>query len=146
MGLLKLQSTRLREAREAKKVVLTQVVEYGNNPEAPINLDGMENDIYEATYKASIDPEIYLMYYEKIEHDNAWRTYRDRTYRLEKQQRKAFSLVMGQCMQVILDTMKYDTGWDKASISYDSLQVLTFTEKSILDQTEDQYAFATVYK
>ena len=34
--LLNLQSARLSEAREVKKAMLTQVVEDGNDPEAPI--------------------------------------------------------------------------------------------------------------
>ena len=43
-----------------------------------------ENEIDEATYKASIDPAIHLTYADKIEQDNAWRTYRYRTSRIEK--------------------------------------------------------------
>ena len=35
--------------------MMTQAVEDGNDPEAPINLDMLKNDIDEATYKASID-------------------------------------------------------------------------------------------
>ena len=61
MELLSLQSARLSEAREAKRVIPTQEVEDENNPEAPIKLDMLENEIDEATYKASIDPEIHLM-------------------------------------------------------------------------------------
>ena len=37
--LIKLQSARLSEARESKKVMLTQEVEDGNDPEVPTNLD-----------------------------------------------------------------------------------------------------------
>ena len=36
--------------------MLTQGVEDGNDQEAPINLAMLENEIYEATYKASINP------------------------------------------------------------------------------------------
>ena len=35
---------------------MTHAVEDGKDPEAPINLAVLENDIYEETYKASIDP------------------------------------------------------------------------------------------
>ena len=45
----------------------------------------LENEINEATNKASIDPEIHLMDDEKTEHDNSWHTYRERTFMLEKQ-------------------------------------------------------------
>ena len=56
----------------------------GNDPEAPINLDILENEVDEATYKASINPAINQTDAKKIEHNNAWRKYRERTSRLEK--------------------------------------------------------------
>ena len=42
--------------------------------------------------------------------------------------------------------MKYYPYWDKKSTSYDPLRILALIEKTVLDQTEDQYPFATVYK
>ena len=45
MELLNLQSARLSEAREARIFVLTQAVEYGNEPESSIMLAMLENDI-----------------------------------------------------------------------------------------------------
>ena len=38
-----------------KRVMLNQAVEDGNDPEAPIKLDMLENDIDEAIYKTSTD-------------------------------------------------------------------------------------------
>ena len=49
-------------------------------------------------------------------------------------------------MQVIQDKMKYDTYWDKSSMSYNPLQLLMLIRKIILDQTKYQYPFATVYE
>ena len=74
--IINFQSVRLSEEREAKRAMLTQAVEDGNEPEEPINLDMLENKIDKATYKASIDPEIHLTYADKTEQDNVWRTYR----------------------------------------------------------------------
>ena len=79
VGLFNLDSARLSKEREAKRVILNQEVEDGNDPEAPIKLDMLENEIYEATYKASIDTEIHLTDANKIEHNNQWNTYRERT-------------------------------------------------------------------
>ena len=76
--------------KEKKIFMLTQAVEYGNEPESLIKLAMLENEIDEATYKASIDLVIHLAGSEKTEHDNAWRTYIERTSRLEKQQAQAF--------------------------------------------------------
>ena len=64
---------------EANKVMLTQSVEYGNDPEAPIKLAMLESQIDEANYKASIYSTIRLTDAEMVEQDNAWLTYRERT-------------------------------------------------------------------
>ena len=39
---------------------------------------------------------------EKTDHDNAWRTYRERTSRIEKQQGQALSMVRDKYMKVII--------------------------------------------
>ena len=79
MELINLQSARLIKENKVKRSMMNQELEDGNDPEAPIKLDMLENEIYEATYKASIDTEIHLTYANKIEHDNQWNTYRERT-------------------------------------------------------------------
>ena len=48
-------------------------------------------------------------------------------------------------MQVLLYQMKHDTYLDTTSKSYDTLNLLKLIEKKILDQTKDQYCYATVY-
>ena len=49
-------------------------------------------------------------------------------------------------MLVLLGKMKYDPDWDKAITSYEPLQILSLIDNTVLDQTEDQYQFATVYE
>ena len=82
--------------------MLIQEVGYENDPEAAIQMVIMENEIYYSTYKVSIDPVIYLTHADKIEHKNVWRTYIERTSRLEKQQGQTFSVFRGHCIQVLL--------------------------------------------
>ena len=55
-------------------------------------------------------------------------------------------MIRGQCMQVLLDKMKYDPDWAAVSTSYDPLLLISLIEKVVLAQTEDQYPFATVYE
>ena len=83
---------------------------------------------------------------EATSYHNEWRTYRERTTRLEKQRGQAFSMIQGQCMQVLLDKMKHDIDWIPASTSYNPLTLFALIEKTILAQTEDQYLYATVYE
>jgi hypothetical protein len=111
-----------------------------------MSLAELENEIEEAEYQATLDLPIKLTDEESTQYSNEWRTYRERTTRLEKQRGQAFSMIRGQCMQVLLDKMKHDPDWTTASESYDPLILFKLVEKTVLAQTEDQYPFATVYE
>ena len=139
------QQDRLSRARLVQKTALEQAVK-DKDSAAPMALAMLENEIEEARYQATVELPIKLNDIEKTEHDNAWRTYRERASRLETQRGQAFSMIRGQCMQVLLDKMKHDTDWTTASESYNPLTLFRLIEKTILAQTEDQYPFATVYE
>jgi hypothetical protein len=55
------------------------------DPEAPMLLALLDNEIDEATYQARLALPIKLDDMEQTHHYNEWRTYRERTSRLEKQ-------------------------------------------------------------
>ena len=40
-----------------------------------------------------------------------------------KHRGQAFSLILGQCIQLLQDRMKQDTNWNTASTSYDPLDL-----------------------
>jgi hypothetical protein len=61
---------------------------------------------------------------------NLWRTYRERTDRLVRSWGKVYSLVLGQCITVLLDKMKQDADWQVVSDSYDPLKLLKLIEKN----------------
>jgi hypothetical protein len=62
-----------------------------------------------------------------------------------KHRGQAFSLILGQCTQLLQDRIKQDTDWNMASRSYDPLDMYQLIKKMTLAQTEDQYPFATLY-
>jgi hypothetical protein len=140
------QQARLHTARSLQLIQLQAAVVTATDPEAPMLLAILENDIEEATYNATLPLPIKLEDEEYTQHNNEWRTYRERKSRLEKQRGQAFSMIRGQCMQVLLDKMKHDTDWNLASVSYDPLTLFKLIEKTVLAQTEDQYPYATVYE
>ena len=82
------------------------------------------NEIMEAEYKIKQILPIVIEGDAKEEHDNKWRTYRDRISQLEKQFGQSFSMIRGQCMQLLPYKMKHDPYWDNASKSYGSLTLL----------------------
>jgi hypothetical protein len=89
---------------------------------------------------ASTNLPIKLSEEERTEHDNNWpRTYPERNSQLEKQRGQAFTMIQGQCMQVLLDKMKHNPDWSTASESYNPLIISRLIEKTILAQTKDQY-------
>jgi hypothetical protein len=106
----------------------------------------LENETKEAACQLSMPLPMKLDKSEANIYHNEWITYRERTSRLEKQRGQAFSMIRGQCMQVLLDKMKHDTDWTTASMSYNPLTLFALIEKTILAQTEDQYPYATVYE
>jgi hypothetical protein len=139
------QARRLAAARLVQLSAL-EAADAAGDVDAPMSIALLQNNIEEAEYQATMDLPIELTNEEKTEHSNAWRTYRERNTRLETQRGQAFSMIRGQCMQVLLDKMKDDTDWTLASESYDPLTLLRLIEKTILAQTEDQYPYATVYE
>ena len=140
------QQARLIRARSLRRAALETLVTAGTDLTAPMSLAELENEIEEAEYQATLDLPIKLTDEESTQYSNEWRTYRERTSRLEKQRGQAFSMIRGQCMQVLLDKMKHDPDWTTASESYDPLTLFKLIEKTVLAQTEDQYPFATVYE
>lgn len=83
---------------------------------------------------------------ESTQHNNNWRTHRERNAKLVTHRGQVFSLIMGQCTQLLQDRMKQDADWTTVSTSNDPLILYRLIEKTVLAQTEDQYPFATVYE
>jgi hypothetical protein len=82
---------------------------------------------------------------EKMQYSNDWRTYQEWNALLTKHRGQAFSLILGQCTQLLQDRMKQDTNWNTASTSYNPLELYRLIKKMTLAKMEDQYPFATVY-
>jgi hypothetical protein len=105
----------------------------------------LDNQIAEGDYKQNNEVPIELLDSEKTQYNNNWRTYQVRNELLMKHRGQAFSLILGQCTQLLQDRMKQDTNWNMASTLYDPLDLYRLIEKMTLAQMEDQYQFATVY-
>jgi hypothetical protein len=105
----------------------------------------LDNEIAEGNYKQNNEVPIEMSDSEKMQYSNDWRTYRERNALLTKHRGQAFSLILGQCTQLLQDRMKQDTDWNMTSMSYNPLELYRLIKKMTLAQTEDQYPFATVY-
>jgi hypothetical protein len=135
----------LQRARLLKQVILEASATLGADPDAPMQLAILDNEIAEGNYKQNNEVPIEMSDSEKTQYINDWRTYRERNVLLTKHRGQAFSLILGQCTQLLQDSMKQDADWNAASTSNDPLDLYQLIKKMMLAQMEDQYSFATVY-
>ena len=90
-----------------------------------ITLAELQNDIADAEAKKSEPLDIILHGDDKVEHEGNWRTYRDRQSRLDKQRGQAFSMILGQCTQQLIDRMKQDNVWQQHHLPMTHYPLLT---------------------
>ena len=108
----------LQTAQRAQRAILVAAVTAGE-ADAPMKLAILENEIAQGDFEAGEDVPIVLTDSEKAQHSNEWRTYRERNTKLLMHRGQAFSLILGQCTQLLRDKMKQDTDWATVSTSYD---------------------------
>ena len=81
---------------------------------------------------------------EKTSHSNAWRSHRESSDSLKKSRGKIYSLLLGQCTQVLVDKMKQDTDWVKISVLFDPTLLFKLIKKFVLKQSINQYKMAVL--
>jgi len=135
----------LRQARLDQRVMLEAAVTAGVDQEARMKLVTLNNAIALGNFEMNAEVPIDMTDAEKTHYNNEWRSHRERNTLLLKHRGQVFSLILGQCTQLLQDKMKQDTDWNTVSTSYDPLSLYRLIEKTILAQTEDQYPFATIY-
>jgi hypothetical protein len=79
---------------------------------------------------------------EKTAHSNAWRAPQETTVSLKKSRGEIYSLLLGQCTQVLVDKMKQDMDWVTISESFDPILLFKLIEKFVLKQSDNQYKTA----
>jgi hypothetical protein len=55
-----------------------------------------------------------------------------------------YSLLLGQCTQVLIDQMKQDTSWVMVGESFDPVLLFKLIEKFVLKQSDNQYKTAVL--
>ena len=137
----------IQNARRAQLVVLQAAITVVPlvDLDAPMKLAILENEIAQGEFDSTSEVPIELTDSEKTQNSNEWRTYRERNASLLKHRGQTFSLILGQCTQLLQDKLKQDAAWNAVSVSYDPLTLYRLIQRTILAQTEDQYPFATVY-
>ncbi len=81
---------------------------------------------------------------EKTAHSNAWHSHCNSSDSLKKSRGKIYSLLLGQCTQVLVDKMKQDADWVKISGSFDPTLLFKLIKKFVLKQSNNQYKVAVL--
>jgi hypothetical protein len=130
----------MAEQNEILKEIATQ----------PSNQDLMKErrEIEDQILKCEIDlnneVEMKLTDNEKMAHSNVWRGHHETTDGLKKSRGKVYSLLLGQCTQVLVDKMKQDTTWVMVSESFYPILLFKLIEKFVLKQSDNQYKMAVL--
>ena len=133
----------LQNARNATLQAMTELPE---DEQDVLAIAKLENEIALGDLELNEPVPIQLTADEKTQYDNAWRAYRQRKDRLEKNRGQCYSLVLGQCTQLLQDRMQQDTQWDTVKTSNDPLLLYSLIKRTVQGQTDDQYPYATVYE
>jgi hypothetical protein len=113
----------IQRARKSQETILEEAVQGGLDMEAPMKLALLQNEIAQGEFSAKVEVPIVLNDSQKTQFSNEWRTYRERNDNLIKHRGQSFSLIQGQCTQLLQDKMKQDTDWAVVSTSYDPLKL-----------------------
>jgi hypothetical protein len=135
----------IQRARQAQETILKASVLAGIDMDTPMELAIIQNEIDQGKLAANIEVPVKLNNSEKTQFSNYWCTFRERNANLIKHRGQAFSLIQGQCTQLLQDKMEQDTDWNIVSKSYDPLTLYQLIERTLLAKTEYQYPFATGY-
>jgi hypothetical protein len=107
----------LQWAHLLKRVILEAAAALGADPDAPMQLEILDNEIVEGNYKQNNEVAIEMSDSEKMQYSNDWRTYQERNALMTKHRGQAFSLSLGQCTQLLQDRIKQDTNWNMTNTS-----------------------------
>jgi hypothetical protein len=123
----------LLEARRSSGKVLT------------MEIANLESDIKDKEYKSRQQVPVKLTAAELLDYSNECKSHSYRVAALEKHWRNVYSMIYGQCTQILQDKMKQDKSWVAVSASYNPINLYKLIERVVLKQTEDQYPVAAIW-
>ncbi len=104
----------------------------------------IEDQILKCEIDLNNEVEMKLTDKEKMANSNAWRSHCETTEGLKKNRGKVYSLLLGQCTQLLVDKMKQDTTWVTVSESFDLILLFKLIKKFVLKQSDNQFKTAVL--
>jgi hypothetical protein len=134
----------LRSLRAEKTAIETKINDAPTNQGLLKEQQEVDNEIAKGDIELNDEVKMRLTDNEKISHSNAWHTHQETTESLKKSRGKVYSLLLGQCTQVLVDKMKQDVDWVTISESFDPSLLFKLIEKFVLKQSANQYKTAVL--
>jgi hypothetical protein len=135
---------RLKSLRAEKRAIKAKIISAPTNRDLLKELREVDDQITKGDIKLKDEVEMKLTNDEKTAHSNVWRSHRKLSNSLKKSREKIYSLLLGQCTQVLVDKMKQDADWVKISGSFDPTLLFKLIEKFVLKQFNNQYKTAVL--
>ena len=135
---------KLRGLRAEKEAILVDLEENPSSRSILKEMREVEDQLAQAEIELTDQVDMKLTEDEKIAHANAWRSHRETTESLKVSRGKVYSLLLGQCTQVLVDKMKQDADWITISESFDPNLLFKLIEKYVLKQSDNQYPTAVL--
>ena len=103
--------------------------------DTPFKMAVVKNEIAQGDFDAMSPVPMVIMDAEKMANINAWQSYRERNAHILKHMGQVYSLILGQCTQLLHNKLKQESTWAVVSVSYNPLQLYRSIERVILAQT-----------
>jgi hypothetical protein len=138
IALVRSQEATMSTARLSSRTSLeSEIALAPGNQSLIMEITKLNQDIAQADFEAAQDVPIKLNDQEQIDYSNECQNHSRRISTLETHQGQVYSLILGQCTQLLQDKMKQDTSWTMVSAFYNPLELSRLIERVVLKQTED---------
>ncbi len=133
---------KLRSLRSEETAIKTKIDNASTNCVLLNELREVDDKIAKGDIELNNEVKMRLTDDEKISHSNTWRTHQETTESLKKSRGKVYSLLLGQCTQVLVDKMKQEADWVTISESFDPYLLFKLIKKFVMKQSTNQYKTA----
>ena len=128
---------RLKSLRVEKAAIEAEIIQTPTDRGLLKEMQEVDDQIARGDIELTDEVDMKLTDDERTAHSNAWRTHRETTESLKKSRGKIYSLLLGQCTQVLVDKMKQDTDWVSISDSFDPHRLFKLIERFVLKQSDN---------
>ncbi len=130
---------KMTSLRAEQSKILKEITAQSSNQDLMKERREIEDQILKCEIDLNDEVEMKLTDDKKMAHSNTWRSHHETTEGLKKSRGKVYSLLLGQCTQVLVDKMKQDITWVMVSALFDPILLFKLIEKFVLKQWDNQH-------